>query len=214
MEKKRAILLGLHWTSADFARVKADQAAGVEVWTMNDFWLWYPMFKPDAIFQIHRPEWLPVGQNGRWLGNWRTVYNAAACPVYTCFDNGLDNERLLDEEVLYCRFPRYLYQCTVVYMLAVAMDTGIEVVRFDGMLFADDGERTYQLPYIVEAIRLARANGLTVDIDPEIEEQWSDVLAGMVINWKELMTVEPYHARESNAGCVKIELKPEQLDIN
>jgi hypothetical protein len=98
-------------------------------------------------------------------------------------------------------------------MLAAAMDAGIEVVRFDGMLFADDGERMYQLPYIVEAIRLARANGLIVDIDPEIENQWADVLTGMVINWQELRTIEPYHVRESNVGCVKIGLKPEQLDI-
>lgn len=213
MKKKTAIFLGLHWTIADLPEIEERQCDGAEVWTMNDFWMWYPGLRPNAIFQIHKPEWLPIGKNGRWLGNWRTVYNAASCPVYTCFDNGLDNERLMQMEILEQHFPRYLYQCTVVYMLAAAMTAGVEVVQFEGMLFSNDGERMNQLPYIVKAIRRAREAGMTIEILPEIEKQWADVLDCMVIDWRQLRTVEPYHVRESSAGCIKIGLKPDQMNI-
>ena len=160
---KTAILLGLYHSAVDLDDIKKRQADGAWLWTMNDYYQFYPWLRPDAIFQVHKPEWLPLNTDGRWSGDYREIYNEAGCPIYTCWPDHLKNG-VCFTNVLPDHFPMWLYQCTVVYMLAMALHHKFDRVEFEGMHFVDEGERVGQLPYIVEAIRVARNKGLEVAI--------------------------------------------------
>lgn len=198
------ILLGLYHPSVDIDKLKAEQANGAQIWTLNDYYMFYQFLMPDAIFQIHNPEWLPLNTDGRWAGDYRSIYNHAECPVYACWpDVGLSNEIIMDEPMMADWFPMWMYQCSVVYMLAVALHQGVNHVRLDGMQFVDQGERLYQVPYIVKAINEARKHGLFVEVPPEIEATWIDC----AVEWRCVEDIAPYHARMVPTSVVRDRLK-------
>jgi len=186
------VFLGLYYPTVDSVKLRELQVQGAEVWTMNDYYLYYPWLMADGIFQIHKPEWLPLNKNNRWTGDYKGEYNAANCPVYACWpDKGLDNEVIMDNTMMSKWFTVSLYQCTICYMLAVAMDQGKKKVIIEGMEFLSDGERDYQLPYIMACIKISRKNGLEVEIDPEIEARWANS-----IDWGNLKDIAAYHTME------------------
>jgi hypothetical protein len=190
----KAIFLGLYHEAVNLEEIKAKQAEGVKLWTLNDYYMFYPFTVPDAIFQIHNPEWLPVNTHGRWGGDYRKVYNTAKCPIYACWgDTGLDNEVLLDSGMLEKWFPLWMYQCSVVYMLAVALECGIKEITLEGMQFVDDGERLYQVPYVMRAITESRKNGMIVNVPPAIEATW----VTCSVDWRCCEDLQPYHAKEA-----------------
>jgi len=190
----KAILLGLYHHPVDLDEIKEIQKTGVQIWTLNDFYMFYPFLMPDAIFQIHNPEWLPSGVHGRWGGSYRDIYNNCECPVFACWpDVGLDHEILIDDEMMKEWFPLWIYQCSVVYMLAVALHQGLKEVEFVGMQFVDDGERLHQVPYVIRAVNEARKQGLIVTVAPETEAAWVDCS----VDWRCAEDLQPYHAKEA-----------------
>jgi hypothetical protein len=201
----KAIFLGLYHHIVKLDHIKEMQAKGVKVWTLNDFYMFYPFLMPDAIFQVHRPESLPIDTMGRWGADYRKIYNTCECPVYECWpDTGLDNELIMSDHLLSQHFPIWMYQCSVVYMLAMALDQGIEEVIFEGMSFVDDGERMYQVPYITRAVNEARKKGLKITVPPEIEAAWVD----SSVSWRCIEDLQPYHAKEAPTSIkgLKIDL--------
>ena len=202
---QQVIFLGLHREIVDLDAIKRDQADGLKLWTMNDFYMFYPWLLPQAIFQVHHPASLPIGKvHGRWGADYREVYNVAGCPVYTCWEDtgwdvkGLDNQVVLDDK-LYDYFPRWVFQCTVVYMLATALQQGVQSVRFAGMEFISDGERIGQVPYVMEAIFRAREQGMEVLTDPILEKAWRHIRHDafskqtIAVALEERNTIQPYH---------------------
>lgn len=205
----KAIFLGLYHEAVDLDAIKAEQATGVQLWTLNDYYMFYPFTMPDAIFQIHNPKWLPLDTHGRWAADYRTIYNNARCPIYACWpDVGLDNETMLENGMLEDWFPMWMYQCTVVYMLAVAMHQGIDEVELKGMQFVDDGERLYQVPYVMRAINESRKNGMIVTVPPEIEATWVEC----AVDWRCCEDQEPYHAKETPSVLKDKHLTPDLPD--
>lgn len=195
-EMKQVLLLGLYFQAVDIEEIKEQQANGVEVWTMNDFYMFYPFFRPDRIFQIHDPSRLRPNENFRWAGDYKECYNVCDCPVMQLYeDSGVENVEIMDMFQLMKHAPVELFQSTTNYMIAYAAQLGFADVYFAGMDFVNDEERRVQVPFLVRMIEHLKSK-IQFHVDPDLWKSWKE--KGAKVKWENVVDMSPYHVRESS----------------
>jgi AraC-like DNA-binding protein len=157
-----------------------------EVWTLNDFYLVYPDWRFDRVFQIHASEPVSMTAN-RWLGEWRHEYNSRKLLTVTSrWLDGVDRQDVRNFDNAASEKGGGYYSSSFAYMLDVAMDCGFDSVEMFGMRMRGDGwrklERAMQLCNIKECGMVVR--------NPHMAE-WEHTTPDL--DWRKFRHWKPYH---------------------
>jgi hypothetical protein len=173
------MILGLARTSDTMKRLIDFRNEGEgEVWTLNDYFNYYPVSFADLIFNLHSPEMLEViDKEGAKNYNYKDHYNESKAGVVTLQPiAGLRNQSTfqVDEQA-----EPYWYACSICCMLYYAMlkkhNVVIEGIRlgvgYDGTVDTEGGEYDYEVAPVVQCIEAIRANA-TVTVDDDLWKAW------------------------------------------
>lgn len=168
------------------------------LWTMNDFYQFYPALKPDAIFNIHY-NFVKHHDPSRWRGDWISEYNkSGAKEVFTTSRHpGLLNQvpypfDFVQSQIGFGLF-RLAQESSAGMMLALAASRGFGKVEMRGFHMLDSEERVQQLPCI-----LALIDGLSpfLHIECPLIDSWRRAARGAHVDWDSLKSsVAPYWRR-------------------
>lgn len=178
----KVLFLGFADLSVDLAKYQAD---GVSVWTMNDFYHWFPGLKPDMIFEVHRPEMIAHAQRaGRYRGDYKEVYASSGAEIVTRCTLGLDNELDVRQDVLNETFGEKFFVGTFSYMFAWAIQMHVKHVTVEGIHLKAHTEYATQLPGMLHNIYKARQKGIEVNVPGGWEDKWRSLAPTIRENWR------------------------------
>lgn len=164
---------------------------GNEIWTLNDWWAFYPRLKrPDRVYQIHR-NYNGVNENvkKRNWPDWRERYDASGAEIVTIQDFGLARQRLFDFPRGAKEFGGLFLGSTIGYMFADAIWEGVSRVELVGVKLERHGEYEFQLPSVIHDIKIARERGIVVEHPREAE--WRT--RSLTVDWAKLKSVECFY---------------------
>lgn len=193
------VLLGLGAFDTNILRLFLYRQAGWAIWTLNDFWNYYPDLVPDKAYQIHKDADEHVDE----FGNQR---NCTGFLQY-CKKIGVDDIRYnLSPEAYSWYFgkqPKQWYQSTVNYMFVDAwrlIENGQcgPRIALEGMPFIGDAERDKQRAFIISAVEMSTLRGINT-FAPHWDE-WTK--EAKQVDWNNLQDVETYGLTHRDAGLI------------
>ncbi len=182
--KTKVLFLGFADLKIDLARF-----ADHDIWTMNDFYKWFPGLKPNAVFEIHREGTLAIAmQQGRYPGDYKAKFNESGADIVTRFSHGLDNEFIIDESKLVLLFGEKFFVGTFSYMFAMAIlqgfEQGYKQITVRGIHLDRKTEYYTQIPGMLRNIDEARQRGMTVDVPGDFEFTWRTLAYQVKEEWR------------------------------
>ncbi|OGV52061.1 MAG: hypothetical protein A2X49_06740 [Lentisphaerae bacterium GWF2_52_8] len=189
---KSCVLIGLHEPHLRHADFNAMRRLLGELWTMNDFYQFYPALRPDRIFNIHKnfaghPD--PMRWQGSWIGQYK---RSGAARVYVCKHfEGLQREFFYPIEAVSKKFDPCFQSSSVTMMLALARLENYRHISLRGFHMLEAGEYKEQLPLLVRALEILKKEGL--QIDAPMLEPWLRQLSRSSVDWTKVRpAVRPY----------------------
>ncbi|OGV45211.1 MAG: hypothetical protein A2017_06630 [Lentisphaerae bacterium GWF2_44_16] len=183
-----------------------------EIWCMNDWYMFYPNIKrPDYVFQIHDDfKGLPP-ETGRWLGDWKKIYNDSGAKIIVttpCPD--IPNASIINRGDL--KFNKKIQLASAVnimfaYMLKYRIDVKRVILRNFHLLTA--GEYANQFPYFFQAIEELQKIGIVVD--SPMMELWQD--KAVYVDFANLKEVDVLYG-EKITGKITVDIKNDKVQIN
>lgn len=156
-----------------------------EIWTMNDFYQWFPWLRPAKIFEIHKAGVIEDAQKrGRYTGDYKFIYNACGSQIITRFSHGLRNEQNVCDKELAAIFGEKFFVGTFSYMFAWAILLRYQNITIEGIHLKEGMEYCHQVPGMVRNIDKAREQGIKVDIPGGWEKIWRFMAAENNEKWE------------------------------
>jgi len=163
-----------------------------EIWTMNDYYKWFPDLRPHMIFEIHREGSIEESQkSGRFPGDYRTIYNASGADVVTRYPHDLDNEQNVDTDFLIYLFGERFFVGTFSFMFAWAILRSFKralgdpvQITIEGIHLNRHSEYHTQIPGMLRNIYEARLHGIEVIVTGGYERTWRALGPNIKEEWK------------------------------
>jgi hypothetical protein len=180
----KVLFLGFANLSVDLEKYQAD---GFAVWTMNDFYQWFPGLKPDMVFEIHKEGEIELSQQqGRFQGDYKQHYNESGADIVTRFSHGLENECDVKLDVLTKTFGEKFFVGTFSFMFAWAIQMHFKQIAIEGIYLREHSEYTTQIPGMLRNIYEARRRKIEVNVIGGWENTWLSLAPTIHENWKEI----------------------------
>lgn len=142
------------------------------IWTLNDFYLFFKDIKPKRIYQLHCG--FQVDTRPNRMVEWKNRYKEYDAEIITgSIYNEFKKEKLFPFQTLYQIFGDAMATSSPAMMMAHAISEGYELINLHGFRMAANGEHEFQLAGIQEMIRIARRKGIKVYAD--CEKLWDPV---------------------------------------
>lgn len=139
-----------------------------EVWTLNDYYQFFPELMPDKVFQIHK-DFKGHPEKSRFTGNYLNEYNKSrASIVTTSHYPELDNEELLPMDEWEAAWGDKL-NCTLSFMFVYALDKGYKRITLDGTNITL-GPYSWEIPTILDWADMCRLKG--IEFFCHMEKKW------------------------------------------
>jgi hypothetical protein len=181
MSLRTVTILGL--AAAELKTTTLAELTANEVWTLNDYYQFYPCLVPQRIYNVHRSPWVHPSPM-RYVGDWRAEYNAAAALgasiIVTDPIDGVNNQVMLPEAELLATYAQACMTCQIATMIYHAIIEGVDELNIRGVVLYDDEYRT-QVLGILQAIDTAREVGIIVNCAPEAE--WRKTADPKTVDW-------------------------------
>lgn len=178
----KVLFLGFANTSLNLGKYYLDDC---QVWTMNDYYKWFPDLMPDMVFEIHKEGTIEECQkDGRFPGDYKTFYNESGADIVTRFSHGLDNECDVKLDVLIDTFGEKFFVGTFSYMFAWAIQMHIKQITIEGIYLRDSGEYATQIPGMLRNIYEARRRGVEVIVPGGWENTWRSLAPTIHEKWE------------------------------
>ena len=186
-----------------------------DIITLNDWYIPscygksppFPRFNPKYIFQIHDetivndPEFYERSKKmGRWLGDWKEMYNEYAETAVTTFKiPGLKNQEIFDVDKAVRQFGSWALTSSINYMLVWAFWKGYRFIRLNACPQTNE-DYAYQMPgsYLL----IAHLRSLGCFIDNPYEFGWSQMLQGY--EWAKFVDVDYIYGGKKPLEKVKV----------
>lgn len=184
--------------------VKPEDIEGKEVWTLNDWYQFYPyLLNPSRVYQIHEG-WngKHVTENNRFFGDWRTRYEQSKAEIVTLSDLSFSKERRLNKTYLAEVFGAGFFGSTFSYMFADAIMECVDRIVMKGIRLIGPGEYERQVPTTLLNINATRSRG--IEVVCEYEKKWIAKGAKpqeynpVWVNWANLKDVEMMYGSRKN----------------
>jgi hypothetical protein len=158
---RRVYIVGLNATD------KRPMLPGFEVWTLNDWYQFWP-WTPTRVYNVHpHPHRHP--DPNRYRGDWIEEYNNAidaGAQVWTVHEiAGLSKQHRLPMDAIGLRFSGRL-TCSISIMIYCAMVEGVGVIELRGLSLSP-GEYRWQAYGILVAMTAAREGGIEISWEHE-----------------------------------------------
>jgi hypothetical protein len=152
------------------ADVLAARLEGQRVWTINDWYRFYPWLRGhERVYNVHEvPNEHPDG-SGRFE-RWRWFYEASGAEIVTVDDHGFKRQRIIDSDGLLKEFGAFFFGSSLGFMFAEAIREGVKVIEMEGIQLRAGQEYAYQIPSVLHNIDVAR--GLGIDVRTPHEPRW------------------------------------------
>lgn len=139
-----------------------------EVWSLNDYYVFFPELKPDKVFQIHK-DFKGHKEKSRFTGNYLRKYNEdGATIITTSHYPELEREELLPMDEWEEQWGNQL-NCTLSFMFIYALNKGYTKIVLDGTN-ACLGPYAWEIPIILDWIDQCRL--LDVEFKCHMEKKW------------------------------------------
>lgn len=134
------------------------------VWTLNDFWRFYPMLtKPDRVYQVH-DNWTIDGGT-RPCSGWIDKYNKCGAEIVTTIKYDGLNSRIYNYDKMNFLFGEKFHVATISYMFAEALYEGYKHIVVRGVTIRSDYDYQFEL---LGNIKFLKSRGITFDIYPDL----------------------------------------------
>lgn len=166
----KVLFLGFANTSLNIGKYYLE---GYQVWTMNDYYKWFPDLMPNMIFEIHRDGAIELARkSGRYPGDYKQYYNQSGADIVTRFSHGLENECDVKLDVLTETFGDKFFVGTFSFMFAWAIQMHFKSITIEGIYLRDSDEYATQIPGMLRNIAEARRRGIEVIVPGGWEDKW------------------------------------------
>lgn len=149
--------------------VDAESLEGKRVWTLNDYYQTYTFLMPERIYQVH-DYFDGKAHDGRFQGDWRSIYEASGAQIVTTTPMGFKRERAFNIDEMVKRFGAGFFGSTFSYMFADAICEGVKLIDLQGIRLKQCSEYEAQVPCMLHNIETARELGIKVL--SKYEEDW------------------------------------------
>ena len=178
----KVLFLGFADLAVDLVKYKTD---GVSVWTMNDYYNYFPSLMPDMIFQIHQaPMVAHAIREGRYPGDYKQVYASSGADIVTRFPHCLENELDVHQDILNDVFGQRFFVGTFSFMFAWAIQMHVKEIVVEGIHLKAHTEYATQLPGMLRNIYKARQKGISVSVPGDWEDKWRSLQPTIREDWK------------------------------
>jgi hypothetical protein len=166
----KVLFLGFADLSVDLGKY---YLADYQIWTMNDYYKWFPDLMPNMIFEIHQPgAILNAQKTGRFPGDWKDIYNKSGADVVTRWNHGLDNECDVHITPLIDLLGERFFAGTFSYMFGWAVMMKAKSISIEGIHLKTNTEYQSQVHGMVRNIDAARRRGIEVTVPGGWEPKW------------------------------------------
>lgn len=205
---RRVVILGFSASKAEI-NVCDDTFRGREVWTVNDWWNFYPALRyPSRVYQIHDGlnEWNGGSASCKWRAtpNWRDRYNNSGALVVTVEGvPELFKQRKFNVNKAIQEFWIHNIQSSIDYMLIDAMWEEVWEVELIGVCLKGEAEYQNQIPSAIRNVDECRRRGIKV-ISPDYR-QWKAIYTNAGIDWTKMESVDlRYGSSQSQKVMMRI----------
>lgn len=208
---KGIVFLGLCVADTHLLKLVMYRQRGWAIWTMNDFWNFYPELRPDRAYQIHKDADKHVDEFGHYR-------DCSGFSEY-CQKIGVNDiiTNLSEESYgwYFGKQPKQWYQSTVNYMFVDAwrlIESGeIEPrIALEGMPFISEGERNRQRAFIMSAIEMSVLRG--IDTVAPHWNKWQE--ENLTVDWGSLTDFTVYGIVEKSKTVLKKSINQLVNDAN
>jgi len=206
---RRVKILGFHILSSE-AHVADGVFSGCELWTLNDWWRFFPhLRRPHRLYQIHE-NWDGENSSMPWRNapDWKARYEKSGADCVLANSEGLTRERIFDVDRADREFGRGFLGSTLSYMIVDAIWEGVAKVDLVGVKMLGDQEHIKQVPNLLWNVEVARARGIKV-FNP-YENVWKRMFDALGVRWEDLKEVSLRYGAKAKD---KIEMVINKIEI-
>lgn len=191
---KKAVICGLYKGDYEWGNQEYLLSLG-EVWVINDWYQFQPWItKPSRIYNLHKKADLISIKPGRFLGNWKKIYNKYIDNGTQCImlehTQGLNKQTIFDKKK-YEQLGNDKCSCSIAIMITTAAIENYEEISIIGVMLNKD-EYKNQIKGIINAVIFAKEKGVKVNWIPEY--RYANLISELV-NYKTIKSFKNYWER-------------------